>query len=947
MNDRKHHLWIASGLFVMSGITALVYETVWFKRLGHAWGSSTLAMASVVASFLCGLGLGAWLFGRVADRARRPLAIYGWCELAIGALALAIPFEIAWLLESASGLAFTWADSPLLLALMRFALTFLIIGPPCILMGATLPLLTRQFASHGVSVGASAAWLYAFNTLGAALGAWLAGFFLLERFGLLWTNGFAAALNIAVGLGALSVASRVEAPSERVNEPPLEFDGPAIPLRWLNAAAVACGLGSITLQMLWARELALLVGATTYAFSATITVFILGLGLGSLWFRVRFADRARLDHVVSLAALLVVAPALVGLALEGQFAIWIGHLRQARSSGTFNAALCVTTAAALQFVPAIGMGLIFPALVQLSRSSAARAGHAIARVYGWNTIGSIAGASLAGLWLVPTVGSFWSFRLALALFAIVPCLLFRRASIPVGASIVAFALVFSSWRKPDPLATNLGAFLYGPHVKTETERSMRPAFFREGASCNVLVLESLPDPAQPSLKDVINLRVNGKIDASNGQDMPMQLGIAYVPRFLRPRAKQIAVIGMGSGVTAGASALFPRSQVTVCEIEPQILAASRAFDAVNHRPLDRPNVQVVVDDGRSYLQGHPGGWDLILSEPSNPWIAGVANLFTEEFYRTAQAKLAPGGLLAQWVQTYSFTAEEYALIVRTVQRVFPHCVFLRVHQYDTLLIAGSSEILPTAAVIDEAQELVATTPDVGLDLERWYETRDVRSILLSRMWLDEAGLRRFVAAVGGDALNTDLNLRLEFAAPRRLFHDLGEPGVRTLGLLAGAVDAGFQQAVCSRWNCGPAQLGALKDLKTLLFQNDAVAHASAIVELGLAYEPDDDELSVDRLLFDGRLPREEFEALSTRVIERAPLEGLRLGRQLAQLGQHNAARVVFEQLSTRHPNSATAWVCLAEELRALRRDEDAQKALERARELDPIDEGVHALSSIR
>ncbi|MFM7297409.1 MAG: fused MFS/spermidine synthase, partial [Planctomycetota bacterium] len=243
MNAPRRSLWAAALLFVLSGLTGLVYETVWFKRLGHAWGSSSLAMASVVATFLCGLGLGAWIAGRIADRSHRPLALYGWCELGIAGLALLVPFEFGWLLESAAPLAHELSDSPFLLVALRFALTFLVIGPPCVLMGATLPLLTRQFAAQGLSLGASAAWLYAFNALGAAAGAWLAGFFLLEHFGLGWTNALAAATNAAIGIAALALARNVDVSTAADTEPaPVAVE--EVSPRALNTAALASGLAS-------------------------------------------------------------------------------------------------------------------------------------------------------------------------------------------------------------------------------------------------------------------------------------------------------------------------------------------------------------------------------------------------------------------------------------------------------------------------------------------------------------------------------------------------------------------------------------------------------------------------------------------------------------------------------------------------------------------------------
>jgi spermidine synthase len=934
----RRHLAAASGLFVLSGFTGLVYETVWFKRLGHAWGSSSLAMACVVATFLAGLGLGAWLFGRLADRTARPLAWYGWCEIAIGVLALAIPYEIVWLVPRAAPLSVSLAGAPAALIAARVALTFLVIGPPCVLMGATLPLLTRQLSTHGLSVGASAAWLYASNTLGAAAGAWCAGFFLLETFGLAWTNGLTALANLAIGAGAVAIAKGVPAPPPSADaEPPATVEH--VSRRALFAGAAATGLASIALQMLWARQLALLVGATTYAFSATVAVFILGLGIGSLVFRLAFADAPRLERVLCWSAALVVVSGLAGHVAQPEIALVVANLRSMRGDGGFNAALCASVAAALQLLPAIGMGLVFPALVQLSRGTASRAGRSIGSIYAWNTAGSIVGASTTALALLPALGSHWTLRFALLAYGVLPFVLLGARRAPAVTAIAAIALLFSSWRKPDPLPTNLGLFMYGAATRARTETTMHTVFFEEGASCNVLVMQNdEPAPGEPLAH--LNLRVNGKVDASSSSDMSMQIGISYVPMFLRPKARTVAVIGMGSGATTGAAALFPGAEVTVCEIEPAIVEATRQFEAVNHRPLARDNVRVVVDDGRSFVQGHPGPWDLILSEPSNPWIAGVANLFTEDFYRAVRSKLSRDGLFVQWVQTYSFTREEYALIVRTVLAVFPRCALYRISPHDTLLVAGPREIAPDAAAIDAAQAAADGVPEIAGDLERYFGTRDVRSVLLRGLWLDEGGLKRFVGAVGGSELNTDANMRLEFLAPRRLFQEDLDPYRETTTHLLAALDPDVQQRLLAQWRCGAEQLGALKDLKTHLLQAAQVPSATAMISYGLAYEPDDPELLVDRLLFDATVDPAEFEATCARVIERSPAEALRLATQLTQLGQHNASRMAFEALTVRYPHSASAWRGLGLTYEALKRPGDAAAAVSKARELDPLDDFV-------
>src|SRR5258706_9938307 len=282
---RIRGLWPATALFFLSGATGLAYEVIWFRRFAHIWGASTLAMAAVVSSFLLGLGVGAHFLGRKADRMPLPLKGYAWCEAAIGLLALLIPYECSLLAATTGALYPALHPFPLLYTAVRFLLTFLVIGPPCILMGGTFPLLVKQFAGSG-EVGSTAGWLYAVNTTGAALGCYLAGFHLLPWIGLSGTNSLAAALNLGVAGGAFLLARTLDpsapAPVSSISPPPAPT-GPGNGV--LYAAAALTGLGALLLQMVWTRRLCVMLGGSTYALTSTLFVILLGIGLGSLLFR--------------------------------------------------------------------------------------------------------------------------------------------------------------------------------------------------------------------------------------------------------------------------------------------------------------------------------------------------------------------------------------------------------------------------------------------------------------------------------------------------------------------------------------------------------------------------------------------------------------------------------------------------------------------------------------
>ncbi|MBV8878656.1 MAG: fused MFS/spermidine synthase, partial [Planctomycetaceae bacterium] len=777
---RTRGLWAAATLFFLSGATGLAYEIIWFRRFSHIWGASTLAMGAVVSSFLLGLGIGAQVLGRRADRLKSPLEGYAWCEAGIGLLALLIPFECS-ALGAVTGFLYPLLHGiPVLHTLVRCLLTFLVIGPPCVLMGGTFPLLVRHFVSG--EVGLTAGLLYAVNTVGAAFGCYVAGFHLLPWLGLSGTNGLAAGLNLTVAAAALLLSRRLEsAPpgaAEATAPPSTSWTPPA---GALSAASALTGLAALLLQMVWTRQLCVMLGGSTYALTATLFVILLGIGLGSFLFRIAIPRIANPASAAGWTLALLALSAGATRLLVPSLTLGVGLAGSLRSLVLGNAAVCVAASAALELLPSIGMGFLFPLLVHLTRSRASDAGRAVGGVYAWNTVGSIFGASATAPVGLALLGGAWTMAAGLGLYLATALLLLprrgrRSLAVLAGVTLVSIGGIALGARKLDPRVTDQGMFMYG--YRDPERRNV--VYFKEGASCNVTVTEHVVDRA---------LSVNGKVDATNEGDMDMQLGIAYLPRFLRPAAKNVLVIGYGSGATSGASLLFPGTQVTCCEIEPAVYAASSFFSPQNHDPTEQPAFRIVFDDGRSHLQGSREQFDLILSEPSNPWLAGVASLFTREFYETCRRKLTKRGLLAQWIQLYSFSEEEYALVIRTVTRSFRNACLLRISSSDTVLLASDEPLMVANEDIDAAQKLVDQSVGVRADLVKYLGSADVRSLLLERLILDESGLQRLASRSASTAINTDLNLRLEFDAPLRLFNSDLNPESDMGPMILGSVDA--------------------------------------------------------------------------------------------------------------------------------------------------------------
>jgi spermidine synthase len=801
--------YLASLLFAASGGTGLIYQVIWFKRFAHVWGSTSLAFAAVGASFLFGLGLGAYLIGRRADRAFSPLRWYGVCELAIGLWALVIPIEISTLVDASVRLYATIPDAPLLRFLMQVGITAVVVGPACVLMGGTLPLLVRQLTARDASMDQATGWLYGINTLGGAAGCYLAGFHLLPSLGLFWANHLTAAVNILIGLTAIvlsrSQVSESSAEKRKSSTPAARSIG-WTPSPWgLKAATALAGCAALILEMTWSRQLALVLGGSTYAFTATLFVVLVGIALGSLIFHAFLRPVASSAQLPTMVIGILLLSILVGKLCLPWLSAQLGEadVRQLRGGQLGNGAVCLAACAAIELIPSVAMGILFPLFVHLTHAGAARVGRAVGDIYAWNTLGSIAGASLTAVLLFPAIGTAGALALAASfylatLLAITPWNGRRNAFRLSTVAALGLAVIVWTALPGDPRWTNMGLYVYGfsPEIKaaqtvdSEGESLVTPVFFREGPSSNVLVCEA---------KDGgVTLRVNGKIDASVYADMLTQMGSAYLSRIFMPGAKEVAVIGFGSGTTPGKSLLFPGTHVTCFEIEPAVYEASPYFAQSNGRPHERTEpwreahraeaaaqgrsarqskndgaFSIVFGDGRTSIQGSERKYDLIISEPSNPWLAGVSNLFTREFFRTAREHLTDDGVLAQWVQAYNFTLEDYLMIVRTMRSEFPHCAMLALFfGQDTILLASKRPLMPSAENFAEVQAMVDASPEIRADMKQWFGTTDVRTLLALHYRLGQAHLDKLAAAAGSQAINTDLDLRLEFDAPLHLFREL-------------------------------------------------------------------------------------------------------------------------------------------------------------------------------
>lgn len=695
-------------LVFFSGCCALVYQIGWLRELRLVFGASTYASSVVLSIFMGGLGLGGLVLGRVADRHTRPLKLYALLELGIGASALFSPVLLALTRKvylASGGVAML--GQPLSI-LVRVLLSCAVLGLPAFLMGGTLPAAVREVETAADVGRRKVALLYGVNTLGAVVGVMAATFFLLENLGTRATIVSAAILNIAVGVAALALQQRgaysqaKRAGASAAGFPALcrEVAGAAAsvaPFFVLCAAAIA-GFIFFLMEIVWYRMLSPLLGGTTYTFGLILAVALLGIGTGGLLYafhKDRIHPTARL---LALTCALEAFGVALAYGLGDRVAVLALFLRPAAGAGlAAYTAGWILVSAIVVFPAAFVSGYQFPLLLGLLGRGRRRVGSDTGAVYGWNTLGAVAGALAGGFGLLPVWGAVASWRLAVlllgALCAGALALSLRTQgwgrdlALPIGALGVAIALLTAdgptaAWRhKPVGAGGVSLPGTTGIDIRNWLNASRFSVIWeKDGLESSVGITRS----------DGLAFVINGKVDGNVRGDAGTQVMGPLVGAILHPRPATSLVVGLGTGSSAGwLSAIPSMERVDVVELEPAVLEVARRSAPVNQAVLSNPKVRVISGDAREVLMTSRGRYDLIFSEPSNPYRAGIASLYTLEFYQSVAARLAPGGIFSQWVQAYSVSPETVALIAATLSSVFGDVEAWRTTPGDLLFVCAA------------------------------------------------------------------------------------------------------------------------------------------------------------------------------------------------------------------------------------------------------------------
>ncbi|MBL7039273.1 MAG: fused MFS/spermidine synthase [Pirellulaceae bacterium] len=933
--------------FFLSGVCGLVYEVLWSARLAVVFGHSTYADTTVLAVFMGGLALGAALFGRRADRWKRPLFAYGVMELLIAALAVIAFYSldpIRWLYGSLAG---SSAGSQNGDYLIRILLSAFVLIVPTALLGGTLPVLCRALTRTRQQTGIEPGRLYSLNTFGALLGCALAGFVLLPLLGQQWALGFAVGGNILVGIVALlmdrwrpdefEVNVAAEAGKKRPKR--IKVDGVAMVLL---AATFLMGFCTFSYEVAWARLVGLMIGSSAFSFSTMLVTVLAGIAGGSL-FATRL-QRRREPKLHWLATIQIGAAAMI-LPLLWAVEIWpvlsVFLAAVTGDSSPVLLALGLLFCVAVMFPASFALGMGFPITVGLYTRSAESVGRRVGMLYAVNTIGAILGATVAGLVVLPRLGLHTSFlvtsMLLLASAAAVASLAGMRgkAHVAVGLSVLLVATLLWTNEPWNPALVNSGPIIYADARRGELKGGWSAVhkdmtdhkllFAADGISSSVAAFQSADGHR--------HLRVNGKVDASTAGDMTTQVLLGYLPSFARPQAKECLVIGFGSGVTVGALAQTDCQRIDCVEMEPAVIVCDQFFRQVNHNCLDDSRVEMFFNDGRNHLETTDRRYDLIITEPSNPWIAGIASLFTREFYQLSNDRLRPSGVMAQWLQNYQLDWQSYCMVLATFADQFRHVQVHRLSGGDTLLL-GSQQ--PIRFDLKAIANMAAAHSTAAKDLASFAKTAQPLSLLQRSFALSDKDIRALVAGVS--RRNTDDHLRLQYMAAWSRGQGTSEENRQQLWAARSGLDLPLDNAP-SR-----AQLEHPDHLASLLYQA-AVARKYGRADLSAALlrrhlELDDSDWRVHHSLAQAleHLGQQSAAASHYAIAERLdPKAVVSHGRLLLERGQVVEAEKRFAQAVERMPGSLTALKSLVRARVELNRPDEALALVEKAMQVDPMD----------
>ena len=747
-------------IFFISGACSLVYEVAWMRMLTLVFGVTAVAISTVLASFMGGLALGSYLFGRIIDTRNRPLRIYGLLELGTGIFALCMPFILSGLDDMYVHLYRQFGASLPLLNILRFLLSFTVLLIPATLMGGTLPIISRFVVKKWRNMAWSVGRLYFINTLGAAVGTVLAGFVLILFLGVREATYLAAAFNILIAFIALGLDHKLAA--NAVTEAPeiepavVETQGEAKPVysaaqtRFVLVIFGIAGFCSLALEVLWTRSLIFILDNTTHAFTTMLSAFLLGIALGSL-IMARFTDGITRPLIwlgciicgIAVSSVISV-PVFINLGAE------IGG-----GSGFYQpdsywqwAALRFGRSFLVMLVPTLLMGMAFPLVAKIYSRSPRVLGKSIGNVYALNTVGGVAGSLAAGFVLIPQIGVYYSVILISAVYLVLGIVLVagekivslaRRSTViavPVFTFLLAAVLVMSP-----------GRLMFSSNIEQQETQAL--LYYNEGIGSTVKVYANAFGYKYLSIDGF-------PVASTTPRHRDIQKALGHFPMLLTTVEKPTAaVIGLGAGGTSWAITRYDIERLDTVELVAGVVEGAKLIPEVSHQLFEEPAFNLVLADGRNYLMVTEEKYDVISIDATSPKGAGNGNLYSVELYEYCRSRLTPQGLVVQWLPFHLLSHEEMGITINSFTQVFPTASLWFSPFRNYLLLIGTMEEF----TIDfEMVSSKIENPVVKAELEPIF-IRDVYDFLSCYVMSGEV----LDMYAGQTRLNTDNHPLLEYA----------------------------------------------------------------------------------------------------------------------------------------------------------------------------------------
>ena len=783
MTQRKLFVLIIV-LFAFSGIAGLIYQVSWFKSLSYFIGNTSYAQSILLATYMLGLAIGAKYWGKKSDETKQSIRLFAILEIIIGVYCLFYNtlFDIASEGLSVIAISLDIQSDSSIAFLLKTAITVLLILPPTILMGGTLPILVKFLSKTIKDVGKNIATLYFINSLGAFLGSLLAGFFLLESLGIANTLYLAAALDIIIGIIAywiyrqqLTVNNDVGNSSENL-ELDKRFSINKKQYKVVLFVAGISGLIAMAYEIIWLRLLIPILSSSTYSFTIILTTFILGITLGSLIVS-RIIHRIKHPYILLgwcqffiFASLALTLPFYERL----PYYIWNAVGDPELSNYSYDSYLWTQFyyVFLLLIIPTIFMGMSLPLATRLNVKDFNHTGDSVGRVFSINTIGTVAGSLLIGLIIIPIIGMYSTIVALLILTLILASTVFytakfssKKTSIVVGVGAILSLVIFfgavdrNDWvytimlsetpRKVNRIAPPEDFSEFLERSKNHDEIH----FIKEGANGTFVVAQHGKERY---------LFTNGKGDANSVGDLRTQVSLGLTPVILHDSPQDVFVIGFGAGTTIGHVLTHSRvKNGVVAEISQEVIEAGKYFNEINEQPLNQDNLKIIEDDGISALRMSGDYYDVIISQPSNPWAAGVGNLFTQEFFATCKQHLKKGGVVAQWFNLYEMDDRCLSLILRTARSQFEHITLWQIGKSDIMLMCSEDKQEFDLSKIKKQYELSAEQlKKIGIHDFAAFLSQEVNS-----------DYKTLDAYIGDGPLNTEDLPLLEHWAPRAYYNN--------------------------------------------------------------------------------------------------------------------------------------------------------------------------------